>query len=131
MRGVLDSVVEGAMFSARQVAVTANTGVSDGAAATRLGGRGPVGDGGAARPAMSLYLEGARVLAQKHGSLKSRIYGDGSLKSPRPRLYALVVETLKHQELLNDVISASDLLATEKKVCASAPAHLTPLTLAS
>lgn len=67
--------------------------------------------------AMSLYLEAANILSQKDGSLKSRIYSPKStLKSPPAKLYALIVETLKYQELLNEIISASGLLQHEKKV---------------
>jgi putative methyltransferase len=68
---------------------------------------------------MSLYLEAAQILTLKEGSLKSRIYHRGGkppLKSPPARLYALIIETLKHQEILNEVIAHSGLLEQERKV---------------
>jgi putative methyltransferase len=64
---------------------------------------------------MSLYLEAASILTSSSGSLKSRIYHQ-PVKSPPARLYALIVETLKHQAILNEVISASGILGLEKKV---------------
>jgi hypothetical protein len=64
---------------------------------------------------MSLYLEASSILTSPTGSLKSRIYQQ-PVKSPPARLYALIVETLKHQEILNEVITASGILGVEKKV---------------
>ncbi len=66
---------------------------------------------------MSLYIEAARILSRpKDGSLKSRIYSNPSLKSPPNRLYALIIETLKHQDVLNEVIEKSGILQLDKKV---------------
>ena len=70
---------------------------------------------------MSLYIEAAAILASTKGSLKSRIYhrspNEAPLKSPPARLYALIVETLKHLDILNEVIEKSGILALERKVC--------------
>ncbi|KAL7267840.1 hypothetical protein RUND412_009557 [Rhizina undulata] len=66
---------------------------------------------------MSLYIEASEIISRpKDGSLKSRIYSNSSLKSPPNRLYALIIETLKHQEILNEVIEKSGLLGIEKKL---------------
>ncbi|KAA8894193.1 S-adenosyl-L-methionine-dependent methyltransferase [Sphaerosporella brunnea] len=64
---------------------------------------------------MSLYLEAATILTAPNGSLKSRIYHQ-PVKSPPARLYALIVETLKHQAILNEVIENSGILGIEKKL---------------
>lgn len=73
---------------------------------------------------MSLYLEAAQILTLKEGSLKSRIYhSKHKYKSPPARLYALVVETLKHQEILNEVIAHSGILEQERKVVSSEYEH--------
>lgn len=67
---------------------------------------------------MSLYLEASRIISQENGSLKSRIFNEkpGTYRSSSKRLYALIVETLKHQDVLNEVIDKSGLLEVEKKV---------------
>lgn len=69
---------------------------------------------------MSLYIEASSILTETSGSLKSRIYHRNAsqipLKSPPARLYALIIETLKHQEILNEVIEKSGILALERKV---------------
>jgi putative methyltransferase len=69
---------------------------------------------------MSLYIEAASILNETSGSLRSRIYhrpaSSPQLKSPPARLYALIIETLKHQEILNEVIAKSELLKLERKV---------------
>lgn len=71
-------------------------------------------------PKMSLYIEAASILNETSGSLRSRIYhrpaSSPQLKSPPARLYALIIETLKHQEILNEVIAKSELLKLERKV---------------
>lgn len=69
----------------------------------------------------NIYTEASNILlSHKSGSLKSRIYSthnvsENSRISP-PRLYALIMETLKHQDLLNEVIKNSRILSIEKKV---------------
>jgi putative methyltransferase len=72
---------------------------------------------------MSLYLEASSILLETSGSLKSRIYhrppSSPPLKSPPARLYALIIETLKHQSLLNEVIEKSGILGLERKVSLS------------
>ncbi|CCX30621.1 Similar to Putative methyltransferase C2C4.06c; acc. no. O14039 [Pyronema omphalodes CBS 100304] len=69
---------------------------------------------------MSLYIEAASILNETSGSLRSRIYhrpaSSPQLKSPPARLYALIIETLKHQEILNEVIAKSELLKLERKL---------------
>ncbi|KAF8247076.1 S-adenosyl-L-methionine-dependent methyltransferase [Wilcoxina mikolae CBS 423.85] len=69
---------------------------------------------------MSLYLEASSILLETSGSLKSRIYhrpsSSPTLKSPPARLYALIIETLKHQSLLNEVIENSGILGFERKL---------------
>ena len=69
---------------------------------------------------MSLYLEASSILLESNGSLKSRIYNRlpslPPLKSPPARLYALIIETLKHQSTLNEVIENSGILGLERKV---------------
>lgn len=84
---------------------------------------------------MSLYIEASSVLTETSGSLKSRIYHRHSslppLKSPHARLYALIIETLKHQELLNEVIEKSGILALERKVCRFPQSTQASLTMSS
>lgn len=66
---------------------------------------------------MSLYIEASRIISRpRYGGLRGAIYSDSSLKSRPEQLYALVIETLKHQEILNEVIDKSGLLGIEKKV---------------
>ena len=67
---------------------------------------------------MSLYIEAAQILTETEGSLKSRIYHRTAtpFKSPPARLYALIIETLKHQEIINEVIALSEFLEQERKV---------------
>ncbi|KAI5801124.1 S-adenosyl-L-methionine-dependent methyltransferase [Geopyxis carbonaria] len=67
---------------------------------------------------MSLYIEANQILSQENGSLKSRIYNENpsTYRSPPKRLYALIVETLKHQDILNEVIEKSGLLEVERKL---------------
>jgi putative methyltransferase len=69
---------------------------------------------------MSLYLEASQILQSTTGSLKSRIYDPQSqqtgLKSSPNRLYALTIETLKHQGILDEIIERSGILSLEKKV---------------
>ncbi|KAH8889593.1 S-adenosyl-L-methionine-dependent methyltransferase [Thozetella sp. PMI_491] len=68
---------------------------------------------------MSLYHEAASVLTQsgsEGGSLKSRVFGNKTLKSPKPQLYALVLETCKWSAVLKEVVDNSQLLQHEKKL---------------
>lgn len=66
---------------------------------------------------MSLYIEASRIISRpRYGGLRGAIYSDPLLKSRPEQLYALVIETLKHQEILNEVIGNSGLLGVEKKV---------------
>jgi putative methyltransferase len=60
-------------------------------------------------------MEASAILTAPSGSLKSHIYHQ-PVKSPPARLYALIVETLKYQALLNEVIEKSGILGIEKKV---------------
>ncbi|KAF8423422.1 S-adenosyl-L-methionine-dependent methyltransferase [Tirmania nivea] len=69
----------------------------------------------------NIYTEASNILlTHKSGSLKSRIYSahnasQNSRASPA-RLYALIMETLKYQDLLNEVIKNSGILSIEKKL---------------
>lgn len=91
---------------------------------------------------MTIYHEATTILTShsaQSGSLKSRIYSTAHRNSnskddsksngkggsgekvgrakPNPaRLYALIMETLKHQEILNEVIKNSGILKLEKTV---------------
>ncbi|CAZ85452.1 unnamed protein product [Tuber melanosporum] len=66
---------------------------------------------------MSLYLESSRIIARANfGGLRAAVYSDRSIKSKPEQLYALCVETLKHQEILNEVIEKSQILKVEKKL---------------
>jgi 25S rRNA (cytosine2278-C5)-methyltransferase len=67
---------------------------------------------------MSLYYEAAGILSQSSdsGSLKSRVYNDKTLKSKPAHLYALISETVKYQDIINEAIEKSGILAIEKKV---------------
>ncbi|KAG0642722.1 S-adenosyl-L-methionine-dependent methyltransferase, partial [Tuber brumale] len=66
---------------------------------------------------MSLYLESSKIIARaNYGGLRAAVYSDKSIKSKPEQLYALCVETLKHQEILNEVIEKSQILKVEKKV---------------
>lgn len=76
---------------------------------------------------MSLYHEAAGILSSSNegGSLKSRIYGKKDLKSPPAQLYALVFETCKWSLVLKEVIEASEILKSERKVTFHVPSpHL-------
>ncbi|KAI9752753.1 MAG: hypothetical protein M4579_005509, partial [Chaenotheca gracillima] len=68
---------------------------------------------------MSLYYEAASILASPtslEGPLKSYIYRQKHLKSSPGQTYALVVETLKWNEVLKDVIENAQLLRFERKL---------------
>lgn len=68
---------------------------------------------------MSLYHEAAQVLSApwpEGGSLKSRIFGRGNIKSQPSRLYALVLETSKWSPVVKEVVEAAELLKHERKV---------------
>jgi len=74
---------------------------------------------------MNVYLEAAAIIQSKQtSSLKSLIYHPVKpLSSPPARLYALIVETLKFQDILNEVIRNAGLLAAEKKVSTTLPSN--------
>lgn len=66
---------------------------------------------------MSLYIEASRIISRpRYGGLRGAIYSDSSLKSRPEQLYALIIETLKYQEILNEVIDRSGLLGVERTV---------------
>lgn len=69
---------------------------------------------------MSLYHEAAKIIEDfstgKAGSLKALVYQNPSLKSTPARLYALISETLKFQDVIGEVIINSGILKTERKV---------------
>lgn len=68
---------------------------------------------------MSLYIEASRIISRpRYGGLRGAIYSDSSLKSRPEQLYALIIETLKYQEILNEVIDKSGLLGVERMVIA-------------
>lgn len=71
---------------------------------------------------MSLYIEASRIISRpRYGGLRGAIYSDSSLKSRPEQLYALIIETLKYQEILNEVIDKSGLLGVERMVTAPLP----------
>ncbi|KAI5844472.1 S-adenosyl-L-methionine-dependent methyltransferase, partial [Morchella snyderi] len=66
---------------------------------------------------MSLYIEAARIIQRpRYGGLRGAVFSDSSVKSRPEQLYALIIETLKHQEILNEIIDKSGLLEIEKKL---------------
>ncbi|RPA86162.1 S-adenosyl-L-methionine-dependent methyltransferase [Ascobolus immersus RN42] len=69
---------------------------------------------------MSLYHEASQIITtfsnSKSGSLKALIYQNDALKSPKPNLYAVCSESLKHQEIINEIITRSGLLKLERKL---------------
>ncbi|KAK6353191.1 hypothetical protein TWF696_005177 [Orbilia brochopaga] len=67
---------------------------------------------------MSLYLEAAAILQlPQTTSLKSIIYNPAKpFKSPQPKLYALIVETLKFQDILKEVVENAGILELERKL---------------
>ncbi|EPS40424.1 hypothetical protein H072_5733 [Dactylellina haptotyla CBS 200.50] len=67
---------------------------------------------------MSLYLEAASILqSPQTTSLKSIIYKPSKpFKSPQSKLYALIVETLKFQDILKEVIENAEILKFERKL---------------
>ncbi|GAO13275.1 uncharacterized protein UV8b_03689 [Ustilaginoidea virens] len=68
---------------------------------------------------MSLYHEAADILStscQEGGSLKSRVFGRKTVKSPPNQLYALVCETCKWSAILKEVVEGADLLRHERKL---------------
>lgn len=69
---------------------------------------------------MALYYETAAVLSsiEPKGSLKSSIYGSGTIKSQNAsRIYALVSQSSKRDKFLKEVIENAELLYHEPKVC--------------
>jgi putative methyltransferase len=69
---------------------------------------------------MSLYYEATAILANKEkkgGSLKSRVYGDKSLKNAPSKLFALLVQSLKWSPILKEIIERSELLKIERRAC--------------
>ncbi|RPB13786.1 S-adenosyl-L-methionine-dependent methyltransferase [Morchella conica CCBAS932] len=66
---------------------------------------------------MSLYIEAARIIQRpRYGGLRGAVFSDASVKSRPEQLYALIIETLKHQEIINEVLDKSGLLEIEKKL---------------
>ncbi|KAK6346433.1 hypothetical protein TWF730_010755 [Orbilia blumenaviensis] len=67
---------------------------------------------------MSLYLEAAAILeSPQTSSLKAIIYNPSKpFKSPQSKLYALIVETLKFQDILKEVVENSGILKLERKL---------------
>lgn len=67
---------------------------------------------------MSLYHETAAILSQSPsdgGNLRTRVFGNQSLKSPPSQVYALAVEACKWSAILSEVIEKADILRHEKK----------------
>ena len=69
----------------------------------------------------NIYTEASAILlTHRSGSLKSRIYSTHNApQKPRcapARLYALIMESLKYQDVLNEVIKNSGILTAERKV---------------
>ncbi|KAK6505935.1 hypothetical protein TWF506_010865 [Arthrobotrys conoides] len=67
---------------------------------------------------MSLYLEAATILeSPQTTSLKAIIYNPAKpFKSPQAKLYALIVETLKFQDILKEVVENAGILKLERKL---------------
>ena len=68
---------------------------------------------------MSLYHEAAAVLSlptSAGGSLRTKVFGNKDLKSPKAQVYALALETCKWSPVLKEVIERSQLLEDERKV---------------
>ncbi|KAI1326028.1 S-adenosyl-L-methionine-dependent methyltransferase [Xylariaceae sp. FL0255] len=65
---------------------------------------------------MSLYHETAGILSATGGNLKTRIFGNKTLKSPQQQVFALALETCKWSSVLKEVIDNSDLLRLERKL---------------
>jgi putative methyltransferase len=68
---------------------------------------------------MALYHEAAGILdviASEGGSVKSRVFSSKNLQSPKPQLFALVLETCKWSKYLKDVVDNSVILQYERKV---------------
>ncbi|KAI5803425.1 S-adenosyl-L-methionine-dependent methyltransferase [Peziza echinospora] len=69
----------------------------------------------------NIYFEASTLLlTHKAGSLKSRIYSTANAstnsRASPARLYALIMETLRHKDILNEVIRKSGILGIEKKL---------------
>ncbi|PHH55597.1 25S rRNA (cytosine(2278)-C(5))-methyltransferase [Ceratocystis fimbriata CBS 114723] len=68
---------------------------------------------------MSLYYEAAdvlRTLDTAPGSLKNRVFKRKDLKSSAAQVYALAIESCKWSGILREVIDATDLLKSERKI---------------
>ncbi|KAL5606004.1 hypothetical protein BROUX41_006204 [Berkeleyomyces rouxiae] len=68
---------------------------------------------------MSLYYEAAdvlRTLDTAPGSLKNRVFKRKDLKSSAAQVYALAIESCKWSGVLREVIDATDLLKSERKI---------------
>ncbi|BFZ64262.1 hypothetical protein YB2330_005402 [Saitoella coloradoensis] len=67
---------------------------------------------------MNFYMEAAKVLKDldaRKGSIKSLTLSNSKLADPK-RTYALLLETLKYRDVLNDVIARSKLYELERKL---------------
>ena len=68
---------------------------------------------------MALYHDGSKILStlsQQSGSLKSRVFGAKTLKSPPTQLYALLSEATKWSPIIKEVVENSEILEQESKV---------------
>lgn len=83
---------------------------------------------------MSLYYDAAPFLVSiqdQSGSLKTRVFGSTSLKSPPKQIYALLAETSKWSSILSEVVDNSRLLQYERKVISGASCSTYLLTYPS
>ncbi|KAG2183694.1 hypothetical protein INT43_006705 [Umbelopsis isabellina] len=67
---------------------------------------------------MNFYQQAASILdrlSQQKGTIKGLTLGDNKIKDKK-KMYAIVCETLKYKEAINNIMDASKLLTIEKKL---------------
>ncbi|MCJ1443615.1 MAG: hypothetical protein MMC23_004114 [Stictis urceolatum] len=68
---------------------------------------------------MSLYYDAASIIldsSKSDSSLKAKVYGSKKIKRSPAQVYALISETSKWNEVLNEVVERSQLLSHERKL---------------
>ncbi|KAI8146816.1 S-adenosyl-L-methionine-dependent methyltransferase [Fennellomyces sp. T-0311] len=70
---------------------------------------------------MNFYQHAATILdklGQRQGTIKGLVIGDPKVKDKK-KMYALVCETLKYKQVLNELIDITDICSVEKKMLSS------------
>lgn len=65
---------------------------------------------------MNFYLTAEKILKDRRGSIESQIFSQTIPLRKQKRLYALISQTLKYREFLQEIISNSKILENEKRL---------------